>query len=190
MFTYKKLIKVHEHYHIIDDNKIKMGELNISSDYFTIDVTNSDEDLQIVNDKRKGYKRLTHSTDKTLPGAIPLDIFYVMKLVGENGLFFHLEYLKVETYNTRQFKASNLIDSTIKYLAGCSAELDNKKLYTLDDMKKMFLYAQEYEISRMDQSFSFCHDINHVEEYARTLNKTEWEIEISIENNDLNIKLL
>lgn len=58
-------LRSYQNIYITSDEKIKEGDWHISSDGWCIDKT-SKEDLEVVNEKRNGYKKIILTTDQEL----------------------------------------------------------------------------------------------------------------------------
>jgi hypothetical protein len=109
-----------QYLYLLSDEEIKEGELNTPSDFWDFSITN-EEDLEIVNNKLNGYRKVIASTDPSLNlPKFPYSFLeeYVNKYNSKKSLEVEVKYIMEHNLRTRnkeeEFKEIPIInDNTI-----------------------------------------------------------------------------
>jgi hypothetical protein len=175
----KKIIKLSDnHYIVVDDSEMKVGDLNIPSDCSKIaDIsTTAEEDLEIVNRRGNGYLKITHSTQpleemnhgnyksKVFLDIKPLSLSEVEELISG----YNVEKMAEKRWGNRLATKGHRIG----FVDGFNAhkELVKDKLFTAQDVINIVKKSRETGLTA---------------EYFITkhlLPKTEWECTIDEQN--------
>lgn len=172
-----KLIKIYNHYYIVDDSEIKEND-----DYLWLNnyqICKAEGMLMTINNhvKNKHIVKITHSTQEGI--GLPLNLEDIEELV--NG--YNVEKL-AEKYawgcrNEYFTTLVNVIDcvktSTRDFIEGFKAheELSKHRLFTIDDVVKIVhMWDNHINIIEEDKG-----SIREIENFIqKSLPKTEWEI--------------
>jgi hypothetical protein len=165
----QKLIKLEEHFYIVDDSEIKKGDLVIDNNELRFAV----ENFPATN----WCKKITHSTQ-------PLENVIKISLLDIEEVVYGYNLLKmVENFSG---KDAGSWQCPISYEIGFKAhqELVKDKLFTTEDMINAFKAGRQGFGGAIKQRK---YDWNNPYDYIKSLlSKTEWNITID-ENNKITL---
>lgn len=161
----KKLVKLKDHYYVVDDSEIKEGDFCITDN--TIIQMNNRVAVILANQQKekygtKSFFKITHSTTP-LNGVILLSHSEIEELV--NG------------YSVEEMAEQAITNNPKDWIKGFKAHesLVKDKLFTIENMREAF-FDMKYPHDEVD----FQHLLQ------RKGYKTEWDIEID-ENNKITL---